>query len=158
MKHFSDVSTRTWMIILAAGFTAALLDAIAAIIFLGARPDTLFKFIAMGLFGRPAMQGGVEMIMWGVVFHILISLWWAFLFVMLWKRYAVLGKNVFATVLLYGLLIWIVMNVVVLPMSNVPRSPITVSSFWKGALILIVAVSLPIALITKNAKNLRART
>ena len=149
---------KTWLIIGVAGLTAALLDAMGAIIFLGARPAMLFKFIAMGVFGKSAMQGGKEMIVWGLIFHIIIATAWAFLFVLLWKRFPFIRRNIPATVILYGLLIWVVMNVVILPLSKVPGGPITFSSFWRGALILIVAVSLPIALITRRTLGIKAQT
>ena len=149
---------RKWLVIIVAGLSAALLDAIAAIVFLEVRPAMLLKFIAMGYYGKAAMQGGTDMIIWGVLFHVIIALWWAFFFVILWERLPLMRKNLPATVVLYGLLIWVVMNLVVLPLSEVPPSPISFSSFWKSALILIAAVSLPIALIVRKAMRVKVRT
>jgi hypothetical protein len=133
--------------ILLAGFLAGTLDAIAAMIVYKAMPIPIFKFIASGAFGKAAFTGGLDMALWGLVFHYVISYSWTVLFFILYPRIKFLSKNIILSGLGYGIVIWIVMNRVILPLTLVTRGPFA----WKGAIIgtviLMLMVGLPIAIL-----------
>ncbi len=46
---------------------------------------------------------------------------------------------------LYGLFVWTVMNLIVVPLSNTPKFPLTLQGFLTQAGILIICIGLPIA-------------
>ena len=84
----------------------------------------------------------------GLFFHYCIAFIWAAIFFQIYPRISFLAHNRLVTGLLLGLFIWLVMNLVVLPLSNVPPlrfNPVRVSL---GIVILMLCVGLPITWLT----------
>jgi len=52
--------------------------------------------------------------------------------------------------LLFGLGIWLVMNLLILPLSNIPKSPFNLNLAFVGIIWHMVLVGLPIAIITSK--------
>ena len=85
-------------------------------------PAMVFRFIASGLVGVPRIeQMGAAGIALGVIVHYCIAIAWTVIFyaasrkiAMLWRRPAISG-------LLYGCIVFVVMNFIVVPLSNVPH-------------------------------------
>lgn len=142
---------------LKAGLIAGLLDISAAFIQYysrtGRNPLAVLKFIASGAFGRRALTGGSDMIVWGLVFHFLLALAFAGLFFWMAARLPLLRKAWVGAGIAYGLAVWIVMNGAVVPLSRTPELPLD----WPGALIgisiLIACIGLPIAYLAKRAEG-----
>ncbi len=141
--------------ILLAGLLAGTLDGLAAcvdfVLRTGRSPVRVFQFIASGVFGAGAFSGGNAMAAWGVLFHYLIATSWAAAFVLAYPRLA--RVNAIVLGLLYGVVVWLVMNLVVLPLSNVPQSSPTAFGVAKGMVILMVCVGLPIALVARRGRG-----
>lgn len=137
--------------ILFAGLLVGLLDGTAAIInYLvkgGKHPEKIFNFIASGVFGKDGLSGGTTMMAWGILFHLLIAFTWALFFFLLYPKIKVMRKNWIITGIVYGLFIWIVMNRIVLPLSNTPSIPFKINAAIIAALILIIAIGLPLSFI-----------
>ncbi len=114
-------------------------------------PDRIFKFIARGVFGNDGATDGTLMIIWGIVFHFMIAfLFTAFLF-LVYPAVVKWIKNKFLTGILYGLFIWAVMNLVVLPLSRLPNpKSFDMTQAVIGALILIFMIGIPVALIANR--------
>jgi hypothetical protein len=147
----SDIfsSTGAWRTIILTGLLAGTLDAIAAIVASGAAPAAVFKFIASGAFGAgKAYSGGDIMIFWGVFFHYLISFSWTLLFFFMYPTTTWLRKNKYITGLLYGIFVWIIMNRVVIPLSEIVQRPFNLKGALTGMAILMVAIGLPISILT----------
>jgi hypothetical protein len=110
-------------------------------------PDRICKSIASGIFGSEATSGGVLMAAWGLVIHFMIAfLFTAFLF-LIYPVIAKAIKNKFIIAILYGLFIWAVMNLIVVPLSISHKLP---SIAWKTLIdegILTCMIGLPVALI-----------
>lgn len=130
---------------------AGTLDGLAAVIMYCAKtgkdPMNVFRYIASGVFGSDAFAGGTTMAIWGIVFHFIIALGWTVLFFVVASRTSVLTKHWPLSGVVYGVVVWLAMSQIVVPLSRVPAS--TGSADWSGmiraALILIVCVGLPIA-------------
>lgn len=138
-----------WKAILFAALLAGTLDIIGAVIVYQANPTQVFKFIASGAFGAGrAFSGGSDMVAWGIAFHYIISLAWTIAFFFIYPLFPILSKNKYITGALYGIVIWVVMNKVIIPLSAIPPAPFNLRSAAIAALILIVAVGLPIAILT----------
>jgi hypothetical protein len=113
----------------------------------GKDPIPVFRYIASGAFGKEAFEGGRLMIIWGIVFHFMIAfLFTAFLF-LVYPRVSAWIKNKFAVAVFYGLFTWAVMNLVVVPFSYINKYPSDVKQALIAALILILMIGLPVALI-----------
>ncbi len=142
----SAIRTVIW-----AGLVAGTLDVIAAIvIFLstgGKDPVLIFKFIASGIFGQAAFAEGSAMTVWGICFHFSIALIFAAFFFLIYPQIRRFIRNPVAIGLLYGLLIWLVMTRIILPLSNTPVQPFDPVKAIIGMVVLMVLVGLPIALI-----------
>lgn len=131
------------------GLLAGTLDAMGPILVNGASPAGMFKYIASGVFGpEKAFAGGTEMVMLGVFFHYFIAFSWTIFFFFLYPTVNFLQKNKYASGVLYGIFVWIMMSYIVVPLSKVPQGTFTIKGALLGASILIVAIGLPIALMT----------
>ena len=135
--------------ILLTGLLVGTLDAIAAVVqFIiptWRSPVRIFEYIASGVFGTNAFSGGPIMAVMGLLFHYFIATAWTSLFFTLYPRIPWLAKNRVAGGLVYGVFIWLMMNLVILPLSNVPHFPIRVSGAAIGMVILMLVVGLPIS-------------
>lgn len=147
---------RTLPRILLTGLIAGALDAIAAVLVYQVEATSIFRLIASGMFGQGAFQGGNEMIVFGILFHFLIAIIWTAFYFFIDLKLRLDRINQIVMIAVYGIIIWLVMNLVVLPISNVPRQPINAAGAAKGIAILIVAVSLPIV-ISANARRLKRK-
>ncbi|GAB3998070.1 hypothetical protein GCM10028807_44790 [Spirosoma daeguense] len=141
--------------VIRAGLIAGILDAIAAMVMLmvrgGKDPSAVWLYVASGVFGQDAFTSGASMVIWGLAFHFIIALAFAGFFFLIFplihqyiSQPAVIG-------LLYGILIWLIMNRIVLPLSNVsPASQVDPIRVGIGMVIIMVCVGLPIALIVNR--------
>ena len=149
-------------IILISTLLVGTLDGLAAVIqFLingGTFVSKVFQFIASGVFGKVAFSAGNEMTFYGIVFHYLIALTWVALFFMLYPKIIKKPQNKYIVGVVYGLLIWVVMNKLVLPLSNTPNLAKTVTQDIIAAMILIVFVGIPITIMYHSKKPNHTKT
>lgn len=108
-----------------AGLVAGILDGGAAVVAYllrgGEDPTKIFNFIASGIFGSAGLSGGNTMALMGLLFHMMIATIWATIYFILYPRIAVLSRNWAVSGLGYGIVVWIGMNLVVVPLSNTPE-------------------------------------
>jgi hypothetical protein len=145
----SDTAT-----ILKAGLLAGTLDIIAAIVVAlikGYSPIVIFRYIASAVFGRVTAGTGWGMVAVGLLFHFLIAVVWAAIFYAIYPVVQRFIKSPIVAGLLYGIFVWIVMNLVVVPISRVKQGPFTTSGVIREMAILMICIGLPIALITGNS-------
>lgn len=148
-KSSSPTKTILW-----SGLVAGVLDAVAGVIvyyiFFAFNPFKVLQFIASGIHGPEALNGGVLMIIAGTLYHFIIAYACAVVYFFLYPRVALLRKNISIMGLLFGLAIWLVMNFLVLPLSNIPKSPFDINLAIVGVIWHMVLVGLPIAIITSK--------
>ena len=113
--------------ILIAGLIVGILDAIAASVFSygfsGASPDKVFRYVASGVFGKDAFTGGLPIAAWGLLFHFIVATGWTALFFLIYPKINFFSSSKYIAGIGYGLFIWLMMNKVVVPLSNVPQAP-----------------------------------
>ena len=145
-------------IILRAGIMAGVLDIMAAI-FLLAKGNALgtLKFIASGVFGKAAFEGGAGMVLLGAVFHFSIALIFAAGYFMAYPQFPFLRKNKWINGIGFGLLVWSIMNLLVLPLSRAPQSPFAWQSALLNMAILIVCIGMPVALLADRFYSTQTR-
>ena len=148
----SGSSTHSLRTILRAGLIAGTLDALAATIMFmirgGKDPAGVWRYVASGVFGKEALASVSGMAVWGLVFHFCIALIFAATFFVVYPTLRRLINNPAVTGLLYGILVWVVMNLIVLPLSQIPPAPpFDLSKALIGMAIIMVCVGLPISLI-----------
>ncbi len=113
-------------------------------------PIVVLKFIASAVFGKEALTGGYFMAWVGLLFHFLIAFGWTIFFFLIYPRIPLLSKNKFVTGLFYGIFIWLVMNLLLLPLTKVPPSSLIAANAITGMLLLVVAVGLPISILANR--------
>lgn len=135
--------------ILLATLIAGTLDAAAAVAILGKfNYIRVFQFIASGAFGPAAFTGGSEMVWAGVGFHYFITACFSGFYILLYQSFPVLRRLHLAGGALYGVFIWLIMNLLLLPRTHVAQAPVTAKSTFLNIGILILMIGVPIAYIT----------
>jgi hypothetical protein len=139
--------------ILQAGLLTGTLDIAAALIQYYIKteknPEPVLKFIASGVFGNEAFSGGSIMSLYGLIFHFIIAFAFTLFFFWVFPKMKLLSKNRILTGIGYGIFIWLVMNLLVLPLSKTPKLPFTLSGAAIAIGILIVCIGLPLAFLAK---------
>lgn len=137
------------MTLLYTGLLAGVLDGSAATLLFIARGNRrsgrLFRFIASAVFGGRAFTAGPIMVALGVLFHMCIALAWVCLYAALQKAIPWLTSHPLPGAVLYGLFVWTVMNLAVVPLSRAAKRPFSWTFAVVNALILIVCIGLPAA-------------
>jgi hypothetical protein len=107
----------------------------------------MFNFIAGGALGlKDALSGGVGVVLLGVFFHYFIAFSFTLFFFLVYRKFRLSLVNPYVMALLYGLFVWAVMNLIVLPLSLLPSSPFSIQKAVVDLLILSVMIGLPVSL------------
>ncbi|MHA4808098.1 hypothetical protein ACX0G9_08320 [Flavitalea flava] len=138
-------------IVLLAGLLAGTLDAISASISAIAQginnPARVFIFVASVALGKSVLlTGGSGIAIVGLLIHFFIAYSFTLFFFLIYPKLPILAKNRVLTAVVYGLFVWIVMNLIVLPIAGRPfhfravNTPVNI-------LILMFAIGLPVSFI-----------
>jgi hypothetical protein len=140
--------------ILLGGCIAAVLDILDPILFFYLRnhiaPVRIPQSVASGLLGRSAFSGGINTALLGLALHFFITFVWTTGFVLAARAMPFLSQHPVRSGLLYGALIYIVMNYLVLPHSHVSPSRPTTPVLINGIFAILVLVGLPISLCNRR--------
>ncbi|HEX3985281.1 MAG TPA: hypothetical protein VHX13_01630 [Acidobacteriaceae bacterium] len=144
--------------VLRIGLIAGTLDISENLVFNAFRhitPAMIFRYIASGLLGMAAIRGGAGMVTLGVAIHYTIALAWTALYFLAARRWRLLVQRPVACGLLYGALVYAVMNFAVLPLTHVPhaRAAMSLASRASGILALLVCIGLTVALLTAREQR-----
>ena len=91
---------------------------------LGEVPLIIFyQYIASGALGESAFAGGIPIALLGVLFHFIFSIVIAGVFILGVDRIPLLRRHIIPGSLLYGFGVFIVMNMIVTPLSATPPIP-----------------------------------
>lgn len=143
--------------ILLGGMIAGVLDGLDAVLFyglsFGVAPALLFQNIAGGLLGRRTFQGGWHTVVLGVACHFSIAIGAAAVFYgaslvipALWQKPWIFGPT-------FGVLVYLFMHYIVVPLSAVPKRtvPVTLFEIVDQLFSHTIFVGLPIALIARRS-------
>jgi hypothetical protein len=135
--------------IIVTGFIAGTLDIIAACtsyyISTGKDPLNVLHFVAAGLFGKSASDGSINMKLAGLLIHFAIAFSFTIFYFLIVARSAFVKRSWLVSGILYGLFTWVVMNLLVLPMTKLPPATFKLNKVILGASILVVCIGIPIA-------------
>ena len=141
--------------ILLGGTVAGALDILAAFLMSWPRvsPVRVLQYIASGALGPAAFRGGAATAAAGLAFHFTIAFAAAAVYVTASRRWPLLLSRPVACGIVYGVVVYAVMQLVVLPLSRVTRGTPTWSSIVTMVVIHITCVGLPIALLTWQSRR-----
>jgi hypothetical protein len=136
--------------------TVGTLDILDAFIFfglLGVAPVRILHSIASGLLGRAAYEGGAATAALGLGLHFFIAFGIVAVYVLASRWLPVLARRPWVYGLLYGLLVYAVMNYVVVPLSAASLRPPSGLSLVNGLLIHALGIGLPSALFARATRS-----
>ena len=127
------------------GLAAATLDATSAFITFGWRMP---RAIASGLIGASAFKGGAGVWILGLAAHYSILIVAALIYGAASRRLPFLRVNFIVCGIFYGIAIYLVMNLIVLPLSAVPFpvGPFTAATLRHDMVMQVLLCGMPIAL------------
>jgi hypothetical protein len=133
-------------------FVVGVLDILDAVIFFGlrgARPVAILQSIASGVLGRAAFQGGMPAALLGLLLHFVIAFGVVATYLAATRLLPWLNRRPWIYGLLYGVAVYAVMNLIVVPLSAavVGSGPTPTVVRINGILIHMFGVGLPAALI-----------
>jgi hypothetical protein len=142
------------------GLTAGTLDITENLVFnhfRGISPWRVFQYIASGLIGMKSFQSGWSSVALGVAVHYAIALAWTAIFLFAALKFPMITRRPFLSGVVYGCVVYLIMNFIVLPLSGVPHPPaaITIASRINAVLALIFCIGLPVSLLTRKVETLR---
>jgi uncharacterized membrane protein YagU involved in acid resistance len=110
-----------WPPVLAGGLIAGTLDILYACIFWAAKadvpPSRIFQSVAAGLLGKASFEGGAATAALGLLLHYLIACTMSLAYYLVARRRPALVRRPVPMGALYGLLLYVIMNHVVVPLS-----------------------------------------
>lgn len=155
-----DTSSHALRTILTAWLVAGTLDITAASLYYPLiyrfKLILLYQNIASGVFGAKAFSGGPGMAALGLLFHYFIALSWTVFFFIIYPKIKIMRKNRYLTAVGYGIFVWLVMNLAVVPLSRVQRGPFTVRHIIVSAAFLMICIGLPLSLTIGKYYSRRA--
>jgi hypothetical protein len=142
--------------VLAGGLVAGALDIAYACLFwaikAGVPAQRIFQSVAAGLLGKESFTGGWPTAVLGLALHFLIAITMSLTYFLVARRVPVLGLRPVPFGAAYGLLLYMIMNYVVVPLSAAPHGGAK-NPLWVGLSILVhvILIGVPIALFTRRA-------
>jgi hypothetical protein len=85
----------------------------------GASPVRVFQSVAAGVLGKASFTGGAASATLGVALHYVIAISMALVYYAVSRRYPALARRPIACGIPYGILLYLIMNLVVLPLSAI---------------------------------------
>ena len=141
------------LVIFSAGLLCGVLDITAAFItwaLQGIPPVVILKGIASGLLGVKAFHGGAGTAALGGVLHFLIAFCAAGVFYGASRKLRFMVRRPILNGVLYGIVVYIFMYWVVLPLSRDYRSAFSISRTIVAVLTHIICIGLPISLVVRS--------
>jgi uncharacterized membrane protein YagU involved in acid resistance len=160
MTHRTQSSVVRWA---EAGLVVGVLDGLFAILLfstwlkLGA-PMQIFQGVAHALIGNAAYQGGAATSVLGLGMHFCVAFSWAGAYAVVLRYWSPLAQVVSTTAgalaagVVLGAIVWLTMDLVILPFTHaVPRPPLTSFVFVSELIGHMIIVGPPITLIIRRA-------
>ena len=146
--------------IIKAGFFIGTLDILAAFLYYfintGNNPLRILKFIAGGFFGEKAFKGGTSMYLFGLLFHYLIAFCFTLFFFLVFSRIGFLKYYTLVRGIIYGLIVWTIMNLLIVPLSKLPSRPFDPTNVIINILILIICIGIPLSYWAEQDKKMHS--
>jgi hypothetical protein len=115
-----------------------------------------WQYIASGALGMAAFEGGIATALLGVFFHLIISFVIAGVFILSADRIPLLRRYAIAGSLLYGFGVFLVMNLIVIPLSATPPVPAPTMPWLIEAIIEhVLAIGLPLGILVQRNANIK---
>jgi|SRR5262245_26883857 len=149
------VRSRRWGFVLAGGLVAGTLDIVYACVFWALEANVpvqrILQSVAAGLLGKESFEGGAPTAALGLALHFFIATSMSVVYYLIGRRWALLWQRPVLSGGVYGLLLYLIMNYVVVPLSA--AGPSSKNALWIGLSVMvhICLIGIPIALFARRA-------
>ena len=114
----------------------------------------VWQYIASGVLGDAAFEGGMATALLGLFIHLIISFVIAGVFILGADRIPLLRRYAIAGSLLYGFGVFVVINMIVTPLSAAPQLPApTMPWLIEAILEHTLLVGLPLGILARRSAN-----
>jgi hypothetical protein len=111
----------------------------------------VYQYIASGALGESAFAGGIPTALLGALFHFIFSIVIAGVFILGVNRIPLLRRHIIPGSLLYGFGVYIVMNMIVIPLSATPPLPTpTMTEIIIGLIVHILVAGLLLGIVVRR--------
>lgn len=146
---------RAFDTILYGGLVVGILDGLFAFIFygliLGAKPLRIFQGVAAGVLGRASFEGGTKTFVLGILLHFIVATCIAAVYYLASLKLPFLIHHAVICGLIYGMIAYLGMNYIVIPLSAIGLRPFFFRTFLPAFIGHAILVGLPIALIARRS-------
>ena len=149
--------------ILYGGLVVGILDGLFALVFygliMGGKPVRIFQSIAAGVLGRSSYEGGIRTLFLGILLHFVVASCIAAVYYLASLKVPFLINHAVVCGLVYGMLAYLGMKNLVIPLSAIgrrsplPSLPVFLTEIVGHALL----VGLPIALLARQSAKANNR-
>ncbi|MDB6158614.1 MAG: hypothetical protein JWO04_2320 [Gammaproteobacteria bacterium] len=154
----SSRAARGLGLVLAGGLIAGALDLTFAFVFYGqhgAAPLRILQGIASGVLGRGSFQMGLASAALGAFFHFFISVCAAAIYYLVSLRFSFLTRRVAISGAIFGVLMFLAMHFIVVPLSAIKPSPMKVGNVIGELCSHVFLFGMVIAYAVSRVKSLR---
>jgi hypothetical protein len=113
----------------------------------GKNPSAVLQYITSAVIDTTAYTGSMAINIAGLLLHYIIALLFVTLLFILYPLLHRLFNNRVCWAAVYGLFIWAIMNLLVLPLTRLPVQPIQPMKALQSILVLVLAIGLPATFI-----------
>jgi hypothetical protein len=150
----SSIRPRPFDTILFGGLAIGILDGLFAVIFygviLGVPQIRIFQSVAAGVLGRASFEGGARTYLIGLALHFVVATCIAIVYYLFSRYVTVLIKYAVPSGLIYGVIAYLVMNYIVIPLSARGGPPaFSLRTFLPAIIGHAFLVGLPVAMIAR---------
>jgi hypothetical protein len=147
--------------ILYGGLVVGILDGLFALIFygliLGVKPMRIFQSVASGLLGKASYEGGIQTFLFGILLHFVVATCIAAVYYVASLKLPVLIHHAVICGLIYGMITYLGMNYVVIPLSAASSGRFSLRTFLPAFIGHALLVGLPIALLARRSAKANRR-
>ena len=118
----------------------------------GVTATQCFQGVASGLLGRASYQGGWPTVLLGGVLHLFNATVIVTVYFLASRRLPLITRRPVASAILYGCLVFVIMNFVVVPLSAARVMRITLVNLVNGFLGHIISVGLPCLWVVRASR------
>ena len=154
----SSRAARGLGLVVAGGLIAGALDLTFAFVFYGqqgAAPLRILQGIASGVLGRGSFQMGLASAALGAFFHFFISVCAAAIYYLVSLRFSFLTRRVAISGAIFGVLMFLAMHFIVVPLSAIKPSPMKVGNVIGELCSHVFLFGMVIAYAVSRVKSLR---
>jgi hypothetical protein len=149
-RSFSDFKT-----ILTAGFIAGALDILAAIIVYSVVMQRttdirILQGIGRAAYGASFFHNDTVLALYGLFVHFIIAFSFSAFYFFIFPYVSFAKRQALISGLLYGIFVWCVMNLVILPLFHISNIPTIWDAIARGCLILMFCVGIPNSIIVSR--------